>query len=49
MEEIKDNCKCPDCERRAREDAENEEVGLAFLVALMPLLAVTLFSNMGLF
>ena len=40
---------CPHCARRAEVEAQNEELGMAFLIALMPLLAITLFSNMGLF
>ena len=28
---------------------QSEEIGLAFLVALMPLMTITLFSNLGLF
>lgn len=42
------NCKCPQCEKRAREEKESEELNLAVLVALVPVLAITLFSNIGL-
>ena len=49
MEEIKAQCACPDCEKRAQAEKEAEEIGMAFLIALMPLLSVTLMSNMGLF
>lgn len=39
---------CPDCEKRAHEARQAEELALAFLVALMPLMTITLFGNMGL-
>jgi hypothetical protein len=40
---------CPDCERRDLEIKEAEEIAFAFLIALTPMLTITLFSNMGLF
>ena len=52
MEETKTQCKGPDCEeckKREVEERRNEEVSMSFLVALMPLLTMTLFNNMGLF
>lgn len=51
MEEtqIQHDTQCPHCVKRLEEQKEADEIGMAFLVALMPLLAVTLFSNMGLF
>lgn len=39
---------CPECAKREEETKEAEEIGMAVLVALMPLLSITLFSNMGL-
>lgn len=39
---------CPECAARAEETKVAEEIGMAILVALMPLLSITLFSNMGL-
>jgi hypothetical protein len=39
---------CPDCEKRALEIQKAEEMAFAFLVALVPLMTITLFSNMGL-
>jgi len=42
-------CKCPHCAARLEEEKQSEEIGLAFLIALMPLLTVTLFSTLGLF
>jgi len=42
-------CTCPDCEKRKLELKEAEEVAFAFLIALVPMLTITLFSNMGLF
>jgi len=41
-------CKCPQCEKRDIDDQESEEIGLAFLIALMPIITLTIFSNMGL-
>lgn len=51
MEETKPQCSgpdCPDCKAREEDDKQAEEIGMAFLVALMPLMSITLFSNMGL-
>lgn len=39
---------CPDCDKRAAEVEQAEETGMALLVALMPLMTLTLFSNIGL-
>jgi hypothetical protein len=41
-------CVCPDCEKRKQEHAEAEELNLAVLIALMPVIVITLFSNIGL-
>lgn len=49
MKETKAICECPECGKRAEELRQSEEIGLAFLIALMPLMTITLFSNMGLF
>jgi len=49
MEETKTPCECPECQKRAHKERQAEEIGLAFLIALMPLMTITLFSNMGLF
>lgn len=46
MEETK--AKCPHCERREKEEAEQEEINFAVLLTLVPLLAMTLFSQVGL-
>ena len=35
---------CPECKRAA----ENDEIAFAFLLALMPVISLTLFGNMGL-
>jgi hypothetical protein len=40
---------CPDCVKRSQEMKEAEELAFAFLVALTPLMTLTLFGNMGLF
>ena len=47
MEE-KTPCNCPECERREQEEKESEEMGMALLIALIPLMTITLFSNIGL-
>lgn len=39
---------CPECAKREDEIKVSDEIGLAVLVALMPLLSITLFSSMGL-
>lgn len=39
---------CRECAKRTEEIRRSEEVALSFLVALMPLMTLTLFSNMGL-
>jgi hypothetical protein len=43
------SCECPDCEKRAQVDAKSEEMGLAILIMLMPVMTLTLLSNAGLF
>ncbi len=40
---------CPHCVKRAKEDARREEINFAILVAIMPLMVVTIMGNMGLF
>jgi hypothetical protein len=42
-------CSCPDCEKRAKQDKKQEEMGFAILVALVPILTLTVFNTMGLF
>lgn len=50
MEERKcQDGKCPECQKRAEEAARSEELNLAVLVALVPVLAMSLFGNLGLF
>jgi hypothetical protein len=49
MKETKAICECTECKKRAEQERQAEEIGLAFLIALMPLMTITLFSNMGLF
>jgi hypothetical protein len=58
MEEIKEegpvvecgpNDPCPHCLKREEEQKEMDELGLAVLIALVPALTITLFSNLGLF
>lgn len=47
MEQEK-TCNCPECEAREKAHKESEEFNFAILVALMPLMALTVFSNIGL-
>jgi hypothetical protein len=44
-----DKCPCPECLKREEEHQESEDLNFAVLIALMPLMVITLFSNMGLF
>jgi len=46
MEENK--CSCPECEKREQEQKESNELNFAVLVALMPVLTLTLFGSVGL-
>lgn len=46
MEETK--CKCPQCEAREVQELESEEMNFAVLVALVPVLTITLFNTVGL-
>lgn len=41
--------KCPHCIKREQESEEADELNFAILVALVPALTITLFSQMGLF
>lgn len=49
MEEPKKTCECPECQERAEKDKANEEMGLAFLLAIVPMVVITLFGQIGLF
>jgi len=40
-------CKCPECERREQEEKQTEELNMAVLIALVPMLAMTFFSQIG--
>lgn len=40
-------CECPECERRELEEKEHEEMSMAVLVALVPMLVLTLFTQIG--
>jgi hypothetical protein len=41
-------CNCPECERRNREHQESEDLNFAVLIALVPVMVLTLFGNIGL-
>jgi hypothetical protein len=49
MEKEKEVCECPECLKRAVEQAESEVMNLAILLALMPALTITFLSNAGFF
>ncbi|MFH0969378.1 MAG: hypothetical protein V1804_02625 [Patescibacteria group bacterium] len=49
MEEPTKPCECPKCIKREEQDKSYEEMSLAFLLALTPMLVITLFGQMGLF
>ena len=40
---------CPHCVKREEEQKEMDELSMAILIALVPALTITLFSNLGLF
>lgn len=39
---------CPSCEQAAQEAARSEEMGMAFLLALTPIITLTFFGQVGL-
>ncbi len=39
---------CSECQVRKEKDRANDEITLAFLLSLVPAIALTLFGNMGL-
>lgn len=48
METLESQESCPHCAVTAKKAAESEEVSFAFLLALMPVLVITLFGQVGL-
>lgn len=38
---------CPHCQKRLEEEKEQEDMSMAVLVALVPMLVMTLFSQIG--
>lgn len=48
MEEPK-VCECPKCSERAKKEAEHEEMTMAVLLAMVPMVVITLFGQIGLF
>ncbi len=48
LEKKQDVCQCPECQKREAEHQAAEEFGLAVLIALMPIMTLTLFGNIGL-
>ena len=48
-QEVKHDDGCPECQKRKEEHQASEQSGFEVLVALMPLLTITLLSNFGLF
>lgn len=47
MEETKECGDCPHCRKREEDEKANEEMTLAVLVALIPMLVLTLFGQVG--
>ncbi|KKQ13778.1 MAG: hypothetical protein US30_C0009G0037 [Candidatus Moranbacteria bacterium GW2011_GWF2_36_839] len=47
MEDEK-KCPCPHCEAREAQEQAAEEINFAVLVALVPVLTITLFNTVGL-
>lgn len=39
---------CPNCEKAAHEARNNEEMAFAFLLALVPVISLTFFGQIGL-
>lgn len=39
---------CPSCAKAAEDAAKNEEMGLAFLLAMLPVITLTFFGQVGL-
>lgn len=39
---------CPTCAHAAKVASENDEVGMAFLLALVPVITLTFFGQVGL-
>lgn len=39
---------CPSCEQAAKETEQNEEISMAFLLALVPVISLTFFGQIGL-
>ncbi len=48
METKKGTKKCDACEKRVKEDSGQEEINFAVLLALVPLMVLTLFSQLNL-
>ena len=42
-------CDCPVCAERERKATENEEMSMAVLLALTPMIVMTLFGQIGFF
>ncbi|MEK9151565.1 MAG: hypothetical protein AAB547_02950 [Patescibacteria group bacterium] len=39
---------CPSCEQTAKETEQNEQMSMAFLLALVPVISLTFFGQVGL-
>ncbi|MFZ5982304.1 MAG: hypothetical protein ACOYS2_01920 [Patescibacteria group bacterium] len=49
MEKEKKCSGCPECEKREKEHKDREEMNLAVLISLTPMLVLTMFNMIGLF
>lgn len=48
METLESQDSCETCAKHAKRTQESEEMAFAFLLALMPVLTITLFGQVGL-
>lgn len=48
METAESQTDCPTCAHTAKVASDNEEVAMAFLLALMPVISLTFFGQIGL-
>lgn len=45
---VQEGAECPHCAKASLEARKNEEMALAFLLALVPVITMTLFGQVGL-
>ena len=47
--ETKEKCLCPQCQKRMEEEQKTDDQSMAILIAMVPILTIALFGNMGIF